>query len=280
VDSHQGVYPEKQTARLAGTMSDVRMTMHTISVITVVKNAEKTILSCIDSVGQQTIPAEHLIIDGLSNDRTVSVISGLANRRLRVVSEPDTGIYDAMNKGIRQASGDIIGILNADDVYYDNRVLERVKTALSTNADQACYGDLVYVASQNLDDVRRYWQAGSFKREKMYWGWMPPHPTFFVRRSVYDRYGLFNLSLGSAADYELMLRFLFKHRITVSYIPRVLIKMRSGGVSNQSIRNRLKAHKMDHKAWKVNGLRPYPWTLLMKPIRKIPQFFRRSPHTR
>jgi len=251
-----------------------------ISVITVVKNGATTIKGCLESVAKQTISAEHLLIDGFSTDTTLQIAKSLPLKNLKIISEADSGIYDAMNKGIRYANGDIIGILNADDSYYDNEILERVTRAFNISEVEACYGDLVYVSSTDVNDVRRYWQAGPFKREKMYWGWMPPHPTFFVRRSVYEKYGLFNLSLGSAADYELMLRFLFKHRITVSYIPRVLIKMRSGGVSNQSIRNRLKAHKMDHKAWKVNGLRPYPWTLLMKPIRKIPQFFRRSPHTR
>ena len=251
--------------------------MPSISIITVAKNAENTIGGCIDSIKRQTVAAEHLIIDGLSNDRTVAVISEFADASRQVISEPDKGIYDAMNKGLRLARGDIIGILNADDLYYDRYVLERVKNALSNNDVQACYGDLIYVSGDNPDKVRRYWRSGGFSPERMYWGWMPPHPTFFVRRKVYEAYGLFDLTMGSAADYELMLRFLLKHHIATSYIPHLLVKMRMGGVSNRSLRNRLRAHAMDGKAWKVNGLAPYPWTLLMKPIRKIPQFFSKPP---
>jgi glycosyltransferase len=121
--------------------------------------------------------------------------------------------------------------------------------------------------------IVRYWCSGTFQPQKFYWGWMPPHPTFYLRRSVYEKYGLFNLELGSAADYEIMLRFLLKHRIRVAYIPEVMVHMRTGGTSNASVGNRLRANRMDRKAWEVNGLRPYPWTLPAKPLRKIPQWF-------
>jgi len=121
--------------------------------------------------------------------------------------------------------------------------------------------------------VVRYWRAGDYDVNKFYGGWMPPHPTFFVRRSVYEKYGSFNLSLGSAGDYELMLRFLVRHKITTAYIPEVLVYMRTGGMSNVSLKNRIMANRMDRKSWAVNGLKPYPWTLLLKPLRKIPQFF-------
>jgi glycosyltransferase len=157
---------------------------------------------------------------------------------------------------------------------------------------EACYGDLFYVKEQGsrheLQDsggttqnskfktpnfrVVRNWKSGEYSPERFYWGWMPPHPTFFVRRSLYERYGTFNLELGSAADYELMLRFLLKHEITTAYIPEVLVIMRTGGVSNVSLKNRLSANRMDRLAWQVNGLKPYPWTLFLKPIMKIPQF--------
>jgi glycosyltransferase len=223
-------------------------------------------------VAGQTVPTEHIIIDGCSSDGTIPTIEALQGKAPQIISEPDQGIYDAMNKGIRLASGDIIGILNADDVYSDERVLERVRRALANQAYQACYGDLVYVANNDLNDVRRYWRSGTFDPKKLYWGWMPPHPTFFVRRSVYESYGLFDLSLGSSADYELMLRFLLKHAVPATYIPKVLVRMRLGGVSNRSIRNRFIAHIMDYRAWRVNGLTPYPWTLLFKPLRKLPQF--------
>jgi glycosyltransferase len=209
-----------------------------------------------------------------------------------------------MNKGLRMAGGDIVGILNADDFYADDRVLERVAKVFEDPEVEACYGDLVYVREMlncasrvelapvaplnRLKDpsiqrfnhstdqpgfkILRYWKSGSFTPEKMKWGWMPPHPTFFVRRRVYEKYGLFNLDLGSAADYELMLRCLYKYRIKTVYIPEVLVCMRAGGVSNASVANRLKANRMDRRAWEVNGLRPYPWTTLLKPLRKIPQY--------
>ena len=157
----------------------------------------------------------------------------------------------------------------------DDRVLERVAGVFENPSIEACYGDLVYVKALTRDSkqVLRYWKSGPFHPDKFKWGWMPPHPTFFVRRSVYEKYGLFNLDLGSAADYELMLRFLFKHRIKVAYIPEVLVCMRAGGVSNASVKNRVNANLMDRKAWEVNGLKPYPWTLFLKPLRKLPQWF-------
>ena len=139
----------------------------------------------------------------------------------------------------------------------------------------SCYGDLEYVDKENTDRVIRRWKAGTYKSNNWYWGWMPPHPTFFVRRSIYEKHGGYRLDLGTAADYELMLRFLLKHQISTVYIPQVLIKMRTGGVSNISLINRINAHRMDRKAWKVNGLKPYPWTIPLKPIRKVGQWFAR-----
>jgi glycosyltransferase involved in cell wall biosynthesis len=191
----------------------------------------------------------------------------------KVVSEPDMGIYHAMNKGLRLATGDVVGILNADDYYPSDDVLAKVIEAFSNPDVDACYGDLVYVDSKDASKVVRFWRSGDYNSRKFHWGWMPPHPTFFVRRSVYQKYGLFNLELGSAADYEIMLRFLLKHRLKAVYIPQVLVHMRTGGVSNATVANRLKANKMDRKAWSVNGLRPYPCTLWLKPVRKIGQWF-------
>lgn len=176
------------------------------------------------------------------------------------------------------ATGDVIGILHADDFYADEKVLARVAEVFEDPSVDACYGDLLYVQDKHDDsnnnfEVVRYWRSGYFNPRKFYWGWMPPHPTFFVRKSVYEKYGLFNLELGTAADYELMLRFLLKHRINCRYISEILVNMRVGGVSNASVSNRLKANRMDRRAWEVNGLKPCPWTIPFKPIRKIPQYF-------
>ena len=177
-----------------------------------------------------------------------------------------------MNKGIAMATGDIVGILNADDYYPSNDVLEKVTEQFKDPTIGACYGDLLYVDAENTEKVVRTWKSGDFEPEKFYWGWMPPHPTFFVRRELYEKFGGFNLGLGSAADYELMLRFLLKNHVKAAYIPEVLVRMRVGGVSNASFANRIKANRMDRKAWGVNDMRPYPWTLIAKPVRKLVQW--------
>jgi glycosyltransferase len=248
-----------------------------LSIITVTYNAAKTVADCIASVAQQTFHAEQIIVDGNSPDGTGALASRLLPVDGKILVEPDRGAYHAMNKGIALATGEVIGILNADDLYADPTVLARVASLFSDESLDSCYGDLTYVAPDNVQLTTRYWSAGPFSRNSFYWGWMPPHPTFFVRRRVYEQFGMFNLNLGSAADYELMLRVLFKHRISTVYLPRVLVAMRSGGISNRSLRNRLKAHQMDRKAWFVNNLTPYPWTILCKPLRKIPQYFLRAP---
>jgi glycosyltransferase len=245
----------------------------TISIITVTFNARGTICDCIESVSEQSVDVEHIVVDGASTDGTLRAIEHYNDSLSTVVSEPDDGIYDAMNKGLRLATGDVIGILNADDFFASSDVLKKVVNAFSESDVDACYGDLVYVDSENIKKVTRYWRSGSFKPDKFYLGWMPPHPTFFVRRSVYEKYGLFNLNLGSAADYEIMLRFLLKQQLKAIYIPEVLVNMRIGGESNVSLSNRLIANRNDRKAWDVNGLRPYPWTVLFKPLRKIGQWF-------
>jgi len=243
-----------------------------ISVITVVYNGEKTIADTIESViGQDFFNKEYIIVDGASKDGTMRIVSSYADRIQVLVSEPDRGIYDAMNKGIRLATGDVIGILNADDVYTDSTVLSKVAATLEGSEMQGCYGDLVYVDSSGTK-VKRKWISGNYTPDSFLWGWMPPHPTLFFRREVYEMYGMFNLDMGSAADYELILRMLYKHRVPVGYIPEILVRMREGGVSNMSLKNRLKANRNDREAWRKNGLKPYPFTLWLKPIRKLHQF--------
>jgi glycosyltransferase len=242
-----------------------------ISIITASLNSSATIAGCIDSVIRQKVDVEHLVIDGGSADQTLDITYRFGNH-LKIYSEPDNGIYDAMNKGIEKSRGEIIGILNADDYYASNDVLSRVLEVFEDPSVEACYGDLVYIDAKDTGMVKRYWKAGEYDAKKFYWGWMPPHPTFFVRSSVYEKYGLFKLELGTAADYELMLRFLLKHQIKVAYISEVLVYMRRGGKSNASVSNRIAANRMDRKAWQVNGLKPYPWTLYAKPLRKIGQW--------
>ena len=245
--------------------------MPDISIITATYNSAATLKDCLNSVRDQQLAVEHVIIDGVSKDATLK-IAGSYPHVSRIISEPDGGIYDAMNKGIAVATGEVIGILNSDDFYADDQVLARVAEVFKDPSVETCYGDLHYVDAVTTGKVTRNWRAGRYRRGAFYWGWMPPHPTFFVRRSVYERFGRFNLNLGSAADYELMLRFLVKHQVSSVYVPDVLVKMRAGGESNASLKNRLKANRMDRRAWQVNGLKPYPWTLTMKPLRKVGQF--------
>ena len=252
------------------------LTVPRVSIITVVKNNVQCIDSCIRSVLSQKYPEiEHIVIDGGSTDGTLDIINRHSGSLSKVVSGPDKGMYDAMNKGIDAASGDIVGILNADDLYEDPFVVDSVVAAMGDDKVDTCYGDLVYVDADDPHRVFRYWHSGVYDPRRFYQGWMPPHPAFFVKRRVYEQHGMFNLALGTAADYELMLRLLLKHHVSAVYLSRVLVRMRTGGASNASLRKRLIAHRMDRQAWRVNELTPKPWTLLFKPLRKLGQYFQR-----
>jgi glycosyltransferase len=247
--------------------------MDTISIITPVFNGASTIHECLQSIDKQTYKnVEHIIIDAASTDATLAIIDGFSAVSRRVLSEPDNGIYDGMNKGLLRATGNIIGILNADDMYVDENVLQDVCDAFMESGVVSCYGDLEYVDFLDTSRIVRLWRAGCFKPEKFRWGWMPPHPTFFVRRELYEQFGIFNQQLGTAADYELMLRFLVKNRVPARYISRVLVKMRNCGASNITFARRVEANRMDRKAWEVNGLHPLPWTFFCKPLRKLGQW--------
>jgi glycosyltransferase involved in cell wall biosynthesis len=245
-----------------------------VSLITVSFNSNATLRDTIESVRSQTYPElEHILIDGGSTDGTLELIQEYEHHFAYLCSEPDRGIYDAMNKGLAQCSGDIIGILNSDDFYRHPQVIEQVVRCFQAHQTDTVYGDLEYVAPNNPEQVQRIWKAGPYRREAFLYGWMPPHPSFFVRRELYERYGNFSLELRSSADYELMLRFLYKHGASAAYLPEVLVRMRSGGMSNQSWKHRLRANREDRKAWRLNGIRPPFYTTLLKPFRKLGQFF-------
>jgi len=244
-----------------------------VSIITPVYNRAKTLEHCIQSVQKQTYPhLEHIIIDGGSIDGTIEIIKKYEDKIAHWISEPDKGIYDAMNKGIKAARGDIIGILNSDDFCVDENVIETVVKNMDEANVDSCYGDLVYIDRNDTKKVLRYWKSGEFNKKKFRFGWMPPHPTFFVKREIYEKYGLFNLDFPLAADYEIMLRFLYKYGVSSVYIPKVLVKMRSGGTSKPGSYT-IKSVKENYKAWNVNGLN-YPFTLLLKPYLKIFQFIK------
>lgn len=243
-----------------------------ISIITATYNSASTIrdtLTCI--AGQQYPFIEHIIVDGLSKDNTLAIVQEF-HHVAKVISEKDNGIYDAMNKGVKLATGDVVGILNSDDFYTGPTILSKVVAAFEDPSVEAVYGDLQYVKPDNVQKVTRTWKSGQYQKKYLYYGWMPPHPTFFVRRHLYEKCGLFNTTLRSAADYELMLRFLLKYNARVKYIPEVLVKMRAGGISNASLKNRFKANHEDGMAWKLNNLKPYFFTTWLKPLRKVLQF--------
>jgi len=243
-----------------------------ISIITVVYNNSKYIESNIDSIRSQDYEDyEHIIIDGGSTDGTADIVRKYSNTNIRFISEPDDGPYDAMNKGIRMAVGNIIGILNADDVYAFNDVLKEVAHTFDHNGVESVYGDLVYTDSSMSKNIR-YWKSGGFYHGIMDKGWMPPHPTFFVKRELYDRLGLFDLSYEISADYELMLRFLHKNRISTHYIPEVLVKMRAGGKSYK-VRNYLIKYREDLRAMNSNKISSPFQCLLFKNLGKLSQFF-------
>lgn len=245
-----------------------------VSIITTVRNGADTLPACINSVLTQTYPdLEYIVVDGASTDATLDVVRSFGSKIAKVISEPDRGAYDGMNKGIAAATGDVIGILNADDLYAHPNVIVRVVETLRATGADAAYGDLKYVDRQDMDRVVRYWRAGAYLPGRFLWGWMPPHPTFFVRRTIYHRFGTFNLNLGTAADYELMLRFIHKHGIHLCYVPEVLVWMRRGGMSNASPLNWFRGHLNDRKAWRINELKPRFYTLLLKPARKVVQWW-------
>lgn len=244
-----------------------------ISIITVTYNSaatlEETILSVIN---QNYTNIEYIIVDGKSSDSTLNIIDKYKSRIAKFISEKDNGIYDALNKGIQMASGDVIGILHSDDFYTSNDVIQNIATRFEKEKCDALYGDLLYVSKDNTNKIIRKWRAGELTANSFLFGWMPPHPTFFVKKEVYEKHKAFNLDFKTSADYELMLRLLYKHKIKTAYLPEYLVKMRMGGQSNVTTKNRIIANLEDRKAWEVNGLKPYFFTLFLKPLRKISQF--------
>lgn len=227
-----------------------------ISLITVCWNAERTIADTLQSIDAQTYrDFEHIIIDGGSQDSTLAIIASAPAENRRVLSGRDGGIYEAMNKGIGLASGDIIGFLNADDTFESNDSLGTMAAALDDEAYDGCYGDLVYVSNRQIDRKIRYWKSRAFKPGFFARGWCPPHPTFYVRRSIYERFGRFDLRYRLAADVELMMRFLEVARISTIYIPRVLVRMRLGGATNKNVQNISRQNKEVLRALADHGLK-------------------------
>jgi len=231
--------------------------MSSISIITVVYNNANTILDALRSVSaQQEIDIEHIVIDGGSTDGTLEIIKGFTDPPEKLVSEPDDGIYDAMNKGVRLATKDIIGFLNSDDVYFDQGVLKRVQAAFdSDNTLQIVYGDLVYVRRHNLSHVIRTWNSKPYDEFFFDHGDVPPHPAFFVKRDAFTESGGFDLRYRLAADYELMLRLLKIEQRSSMHLPQILVRMRLGGKTNQSLVNIMAGNKEIIRAWSKHSLK-------------------------
>jgi glycosyltransferase involved in cell wall biosynthesis len=247
------------------------------SIITVVRNNPLVTEAVASVLNQCTGNIESIVIDGASTDGTLAALAPLRPRIAHLVSEPDNGIYDAMNKGLRLATGDIVGILNADDLYQDPSVFTKVLRAFEDPTIEVCYGDLVYVRQEDTSKVLRYWRSGPPAPEAFQWGWMPPHPTFFVRRRVYERLGLFDLRYRIAADYEFMLRVLLQHRLKAAYIPEVLVRMRAGGASNGSLKGILRANAECRRAFRDLGLPCTPLFTPLKLARHALQLAKRPP---
>jgi len=226
-----------------------------ISIITVVYNNKKTIQDAIDSIVNQTYQnIEHIIIDGASTDGTIEIIQNYGDKITKFISEPDKGIYDAMNKGIALATGDVVGILNSDDFYIDDHVIEKVVNIFQEQEVDSLFADLIFVKPHNLDKTIRYYDSSKFNPSKFAYGWMPAHPTFFVKRNIYKKYGVFKTDYKIAADYELLVRFLEKYKISYYYLRLPIIKMRIGGVSTSGIKSNYILNKEIIRACKENGI--------------------------
>lgn len=248
-----------------------------VSIVTPVLNGQETIESTIKSVLEQSYGnIEYIIVDNGSSDATIAIVNKYKDKISRVIFEEEKGIYTTMNKGVKSASGQIIGILNSDDLYAHRDVIRMVVAQMERKKADSCWGDLVYVDRTDTQKIIRYWKSCEFKPKIFSRGWMPPHPTFFVRRSVYAECGFFNTEFKIAADYEIMLRFLYKHKVSSCYLPEVLVKMRLGGLSNRNFRNIILKTKEDYNAWKVNGLKAEVSTIILKNFSKVSQFFQKS----
>lgn len=242
-----------------------------LSIITATYNSENNITGCLSSVYNQSYKnMEHIIIDGLSKDDTLSILKLYQNKNLNIISEKDTGIYDALNKGIQLATGDVIGFLHSDDLYYSDNTLKNIMHIFEDQSVDAVYGDLIYI-TQDLSKTVRYWQSGFFSLKKLKSGWMPPHPTLFLRKSIYETYGVFDTDFKIAADYDFILRVLSKKNLKIVYLPEVITKMRVGGASNKSVKNIIQKSREDYRALKKNHIGGI-YTLIIKNISKVKQF--------
>lgn len=244
-----------------------------VSIITVTYNSEKYLADCIASVRKQTYGnIEHIIVDGKSTDKTLQIIQNNTASIAQWISETDRGMYDAINKGIKMATGDIIGVLNSDDMLASPDVIMDIVACFDEKKVDSIYGDLVYVDPTNPRRVMRYWKGLPYKRSRFNYGWMPAHPTFYIRRELIEQFGEYENHYYTAADYEFMARYLYHHKVASCYLPKLIVKMRNGGMSNGNVYRRLRANRRDYLAMKKNRI-PFAFLVsILKPLIKIPQF--------
>ncbi len=244
-----------------------------ISIITAVYNKKETVGQALESLFSQCYSNfESIVIDGASTDGTLDVLESFRNKIRYLITEKDDGIYDALNKGISLASGDIVGFLHADDLLENDDVLKKISATFEDASIEAVYGDLVYVNNKDVNQITRYWKAGFYDEASFKQGWMPPHPTFYARRSVYERIGVFDKRYRISADYDSILRFLAVGKLRASYIPEVLVRMRVGGISNRSIGTIIQKSLEDFDILRRNNVGGL-FTLLIKNTRKISQYW-------
>lgn len=244
-----------------------------VTIITVTYNSEKYLQDCIDSVQTQRYPnIEHIIIDGKSIDGTKNIILRNEESISAWISETDRGMYDAINKGIALASGDVIGILNSDDMLENSSCIGDIVNAFNEEDVSVIYGDLKYISPNNPKKVLRVWKGKSFKRSRFHAGWMPAHPTFYVKRNLVEEFGGYENHYHTAADYEFMARYLYHHNVSAFYLPKYLVRMRAGGQSNRNVLSRLRGNRRDYLAMKKNNI-PFPFLVsILKPLSKLHQF--------
>jgi glycosyltransferase involved in cell wall biosynthesis len=244
-----------------------------VSLITVVYNGEKYLSDCIESVIAQSYPdLEYIVIDGGSTDSSLAIIHRYQAHMAYVVSEKDKGMYDALNKGIAKASGEIIGILNADDMLASTDVIEQIVALFKSTAADGVYGNLNYIDPYRSNAIIRKWVSKPFTLKDIKLGWMPAHPTLYLKKTLFEQFGNYSLNFGTAADYELMLRFLYQHQVKAVFLDQLIVNMRVGGMSNASMKHRYHALINDYKALKANRI-PFPLlTLMLKKVSKISQF--------
>jgi glycosyltransferase involved in cell wall biosynthesis len=245
-----------------------------VSIITTAKNSNSTIAHTVNSVLAQTYPEiEYIVVDGFSTDGTIEIIKSYGKKISKFISEPDDGIYDAINKGIMAAGGDIIGILNSDDVFYDDNIIKRVAEEFRQNDIDSVIGDVQFVDPMNIKKILRYYSSRNFHPGKFKFGYMPAHPSFYAKRQLFEKYGLYKTDYEIAADYELLIRFMYKNKISYKYLGMPFVNMRTGGVSTKSVRSNYILNKEIVRACRENGIRTNYFYIYSKYFIKVFELF-------